>query len=235
MTVLEKPRYSPRQGEEAKKALLYRRQNDFWWFRRHVRPEMLTAWWQQDVARHLNSWFQDFKLGKRPKLVLQSPPQHGKSEQVRDFVASLLGNNRGLKIIFTTYSDELGMATNLALQRMLGSPEVSRGYLLATRFCLTTAAWVAAVPGRAANAEVLPWAGLPQRHLLRLASLPPSFPLPFSSLGLAPLLHVGIGHAERADGFDAEGVALLLREAQPPRQGGRLVPDRIVDDVAGDR
>src|SRR5262249_19699682 len=64
---------------------------------------------------------------------------------------------------------------------------------------------------------------------------PPSFPLPFSSLGLAPLLHVGIGHAERADGFDAEGVALLLREAQPPRQGGRLVPDRIVDDVAGDR
>src|SRR5262249_17954826 len=118
MTVLEKPRYSPRQGEEAKKALLYRRQNDFWWFRRHVRPEMLQAWWQQDVAKHLNTWFQDFKLGKRPKLVLQSPPQHGKSEQVRDFVAWLLGNNRGLKIIFTTYSDELGMATNLALQRM---------------------------------------------------------------------------------------------------------------------
>ena len=115
--------YTPRQREEAIKLALHRRREDFWWFRRHVRPDMLQAWWQRDVARHLNSWFQDFKLGKRPKLVLQSPPQHGKSEQVRDFVAWLLGNNRGLKIIFTTYSDELGMATNLALQRMLGSPK----------------------------------------------------------------------------------------------------------------
>jgi predicted phage terminase large subunit-like protein len=94
---------------------------NFWAFRNVVRPDMLEAWWQKDVAARLMKFYLDFKAGKRPKLILEAPPQHGKSEQVRDFVAWLFGVDPSLKVIFASYSDELGTFTNTALQRMFMS------------------------------------------------------------------------------------------------------------------
>jgi hypothetical protein len=36
------------------------------------------------VAHHIQIFYRDLKAGMRPKLILQAPPQHGKSEQIRD-------------------------------------------------------------------------------------------------------------------------------------------------------
>ena len=50
----------------------------FWAFRKFIHPELIEGWWQVDVAEHLDQFYRDYVAGKRPKLVLTSPPQHGK-------------------------------------------------------------------------------------------------------------------------------------------------------------
>ena len=50
----------------------------FWAFRKFIHPDLIEGWWQVDVAEHLDQFYRDYVAGKRPKLVLCSPPQHGK-------------------------------------------------------------------------------------------------------------------------------------------------------------
>ncbi|MGL5775745.1 MAG: hypothetical protein ACRCYB_10475, partial [Aeromonas veronii] len=51
----------------------------FWEFRTYMNPKMKRGWWQKEIADELMVFFDDFVAGKRPKLVIQAPPQHGKS------------------------------------------------------------------------------------------------------------------------------------------------------------
>ena len=60
---------------------------DFLSFRQLVHPGLIDTWWQRDVAKHLMIFWRDLKAGRRPALILQAPPQHGKTEQVTDFIA----------------------------------------------------------------------------------------------------------------------------------------------------
>jgi hypothetical protein len=54
---------------------------------------------------------------------MMAPPQHGKSWAATDFTAWCAGKNPNWKVIFASYSTELGTRTNLALQRILtGEP-----------------------------------------------------------------------------------------------------------------
>ena len=57
---------------------------DFWSYRQIVHPTMYKGWFQRQVAAELQAFCVDLKAGKRPMMLLQSPPQHGKSEQVVD-------------------------------------------------------------------------------------------------------------------------------------------------------
>src|ERR1700732_211927 len=59
--------------------------------------------------------------GERPKQALMAPPQHGKTEQGKDFIAWVAGKQPELKTIFASYSDELGVAVNMGLQRIMTS------------------------------------------------------------------------------------------------------------------
>lgn len=93
--------------------------NEFWEFRKLIRPHMLKGWWQRDAARHLQVFYCDMVEGKRPSLVMMAPPQHGKTETVTDFIAWVAGQNPNLKTIFGSYSDDLGVRVNLQLQRMM--------------------------------------------------------------------------------------------------------------------
>jgi predicted phage terminase large subunit-like protein len=93
----------------------------FWAFRRYSRPRMKVGWWQYEVANELQRFYQRLIKGERPKLVLMAPPQHGKTEQVKDFVAWVAGKNPDLKHIFASYSDDLGVAVNTDLQRIMTS------------------------------------------------------------------------------------------------------------------
>jgi predicted phage terminase large subunit-like protein len=107
--------YSERWYKEARR--------NFWIFRLIMHPEMLAGWWQINVARHMMWFYSALLAGRRPKLVLMAPPQHGKSVQIRDFVAWMLGLNPDLRIIFASYSEDLGVNANLYLQRLMDSEQ----------------------------------------------------------------------------------------------------------------
>ena len=93
----------------------------FWAFRRYTRPGMKVSWWQYEVANEFQRFYHRLKRGERPKLALMAPPQHGKTEQVTDFIAWVAGKEPDLKTIFASYSDELGADVNKALQRIMTS------------------------------------------------------------------------------------------------------------------
>jgi len=94
---------------------------DFYSFRLYMHPDLKKGWFQQDVADHLQEFYEDFINGKKPKLVIEAPPQHGKSTQIVDFIAWLLGKSPDTKTIYTSFSERLGIRANLSLQRMLSS------------------------------------------------------------------------------------------------------------------
>ena len=94
----------------------------FYWFRRLIRPQMLTGWWTDNIEAGLQKFYEDFMAGRRPKLAMGAPPQHGKSLAATDFTAWVAGKNPDRKTIFGSYSDELGMRTNLDVQRIIKSP-----------------------------------------------------------------------------------------------------------------
>jgi hypothetical protein len=81
--------------------------DDFGFFRQHVRPTMLWGWWNEVVATELTEFYQDFVAGKRPKVVICTPPQHGKWWTAVDFIGWVSGRDPNLKTIFASFSDEL--------------------------------------------------------------------------------------------------------------------------------
>ena len=91
---------------------------NFYAFRRMMRPNLVWGWWMEVVALKLQRFFEDLMAGKRPRLALMAPPQHGKSWTATDFIAWVAGKNPDLKVIFASYAGELGIRTNLDLQRM---------------------------------------------------------------------------------------------------------------------
>jgi predicted phage terminase large subunit-like protein len=93
----------------------------FWTFRRYMRPTMKCGWWQHEVATELQRFYCSLINGKRPKLILMAPPQHGKTEQVKDLVAWIAGKRPDLKTIFASYSEDLGVTVNKDLQRIMTS------------------------------------------------------------------------------------------------------------------
>jgi hypothetical protein len=93
----------------------------FWVFRRYTRPTMKCGWWPHEVADELQHFYIRSINGERPKLVIMAPPQHGKTEQVKDFIAWIAGKRPDLKTILATYSEELGVAANKDLQRIMTS------------------------------------------------------------------------------------------------------------------
>jgi predicted phage terminase large subunit-like protein len=96
-------------------------QDSFCCFRQFMHPDFKWGWWQYEVAHHLQKFIEEYRLGQRPKLVLQCPPQHGKSEFVVDLVAWCLGHDPNTRIIFASYSDHLGSRANHKLQHILTS------------------------------------------------------------------------------------------------------------------
>jgi predicted phage terminase large subunit-like protein len=97
-------------------------------YRVYMRPELRWNWWTKLVAYHLQKFFTKLQAGQRPKLVLNSPPQHGKSLTAEDFIAWAAGRDPKLKVIFASYSDDLGVGRNRNLQRIWQSPEFQAAF-----------------------------------------------------------------------------------------------------------
>jgi predicted phage terminase large subunit-like protein len=104
--------------EEARKS--------FFAFRQFINPKLKYGWWQRLIAYELQQFFTDFIGGLRPKLIIQAPPQHGKSLLIIDFVAWLAGKDTSRRVIYTSFSERLGIRANLRLQRIYDSDKYKK-------------------------------------------------------------------------------------------------------------
>jgi hypothetical protein len=59
-------------------------------------------------------------------MLLMTPPQHGKSLSVIDFIAWAVGHDPELRVIYTSFSDRLSIRANLRMQRALDNPVYQR-------------------------------------------------------------------------------------------------------------
>lgn len=91
---------------------------DFLTFRLLINPKLKVGWFVRDSAAQLQQFADDFIAGKRPVLIMQAPPQHGKSTITIDFIAWMAGKYPDLQSIFASFSDRLGTRANLRLQRI---------------------------------------------------------------------------------------------------------------------
>jgi len=96
-------------------------------YRQYMRNEKyFNSWFMTDLAKQLQQFYLDLRAGLRPILLIQSPPQHGKSWTVADFIAWISGKWPELKSIYATYSDTLGTRCNLSQQRQIDSEKYKK-------------------------------------------------------------------------------------------------------------
>lgn len=91
---------------------------DFLTYRILINPKLKINWYVIDISLKLQQFVFDLEAGLRPYLIIQAPPQHGKSEATVDIVSWLAGRNPDLKTIFASFSERLGVRANLKLQRL---------------------------------------------------------------------------------------------------------------------
>lgn len=86
-----------------------------------------ASYFSDAVCSALDKFIADVQAGLRPVLVLQAPPQHGKSEIVsRKLPAFLLGSFPDWRVGAASYSDELANAMAQDVRRNLASDEHRR-------------------------------------------------------------------------------------------------------------
>ena len=83
-------------------------------------PKYKQSGFSASVCAALDMFLDDMQAGKRPILILQAPPQHGKSEIVsRKLPAFLLGRFPDWRVGAASYSDELANAMAQDVRRNL--------------------------------------------------------------------------------------------------------------------
>ena len=88
-----------------------------------TKPDYDPGWLHHVVCKELDQFLQDVHDKKSPRLMLFAPPRHGKSEIVsRRFPAYAFGRYPDLKMIATSYSNDLSSAMNRDVQKILDSP-----------------------------------------------------------------------------------------------------------------
>jgi len=98
----------------------------FWAYRQLINPKMKKGWWQREMAKELQQFYYQLINEKRPKLVIEAPPQHGKSKMIVEFITWVSGKNPDLKTIYTSFSERLGIRANLQCQRIYDSQRYQR-------------------------------------------------------------------------------------------------------------
>lgn len=87
-------------------------------------PRYKVSEFSRTVCTALDKFLEDVQAGKRPILILQAPPQHGKSEIVsRKLPAYILGKFPSWRIGTASYSTDLANNMGQDVRRNLASPE----------------------------------------------------------------------------------------------------------------
>ena len=100
---------------------IFEARESFWAYRRYMNPRMKLGWWQREIANELERFVRDLLDGLAPKLVIEAPPQHGKSQMVVDMITWLAGLKPELGLVYTSFSQRLGVRANLRCQRTYDS------------------------------------------------------------------------------------------------------------------
>ena len=101
----------------------YEARENFWAFRRFMHPDMKVGWWQKIIAEELQEFYVKLINCERPTIVIEAPPQHGKSEIIVDFIAWFAGRHPDKKTIYGSFSESLGIRANLSLRRIFDSAQ----------------------------------------------------------------------------------------------------------------
>ena len=89
----------------------------------YTASDYLPSYFSETVCVVIDKFIRDVKAGKRPVLILEAPPQHGKSEIVsRKLPAFLLGAESYLRIAAASYASSLADSMSLDVRRNLASP-----------------------------------------------------------------------------------------------------------------
>lgn len=111
---------------EAAAELLLRRaaRTDLYSFIRYVSPEYIANEFAREACSALDQFIVDVVNGSRPILILQAPPQHGKSDIVsRHLPAYLFGRFPDWNVGGLSYSSDLASDMNRDVQRIMMTDE----------------------------------------------------------------------------------------------------------------
>lgn len=101
-------------------------------FTRRMQPKYQAGWVHKDIARRLEKFSRDVAEGKSPRLMIQMPPRHGKSELASvKFPAWHLGHHPEHEIIQASYSGSLAIGFSRKVRGLLRDPDY--GVLFKTR------------------------------------------------------------------------------------------------------
>ncbi|QHJ78575.1 MAG: hypothetical protein [Caudoviricetes sp.] len=86
----------------------------------HTMPSYKQGWFNKQLCDALEQFYRDVEAGKQPRLIIQAPPRHGKSQLVsRQFPAWCFAQNPDLNVIASSYSSDLAKRMNRDVQRVL--------------------------------------------------------------------------------------------------------------------
>lgn len=90
----------------------------------YINPEYIVSDFSITVCAALEKFIADCQAGVRPVLILQAPPQHGKSDIVSRYLpAFVFGHNHDMRIAGLSYSKDLATDMNRDVQRIMMSGE----------------------------------------------------------------------------------------------------------------
>lgn len=93
----------------------------------YINPDFITSPFSRALCSALDQFAADLEAGRRPVLVVQAPPQHGKSEIVsRNLPAYLFGRWPHLSIGGLSYGKDLAADMNRDVQRIMMGEEYAR-------------------------------------------------------------------------------------------------------------
>ena len=89
---------------------------------KYIDPSFIHGYFTRTVCQALDQFLADTQAGDRPILILQAPPQHGKSQMVsRLFPAYLMGRDPEIRIGAASYADSLAMTMAQDVRRNISS------------------------------------------------------------------------------------------------------------------
>jgi hypothetical protein len=89
-------------------------------FTLYTKPDFRMGWFHRTLCDLLDEFLADVVAKKSPRLLVQAPPQHGKSELVsRRFPAYALGRHPHLRVMACSYAASLAFELSGDLQRIM--------------------------------------------------------------------------------------------------------------------